>query len=313
MNRQPRRVRILSIAMITLLSLVLAVLFPMSAASAASVPYTDPKASGTIGLCDAGNHPIHSGSIASSPFVWRAVGASAAPAAYSVPGRTATLYAFQPRPNVPPAEWSGQMLTSSSNYTNAAHPMAQATGGDDALNAFLTGYPTKVGGLVELRLYLGAPNKPLDQQQYDATDIQITGDTWSVLRGGDQNCTAGSATSFETSVLPGADLTAPPPVSTGHPKAASGAGASASAAAARTSASVAAASIPLTGAAPSGRLAAESTSAGAGSTTRWWWLGLAIAAIAAVAVLARRRFGVGGRHTTPDFQGNTTRRGSRDE
>src|SRR5262245_7132006 len=103
------------------------------AAQAGPVPYTDPQAVGRLTLCDVSLHPVTSGSVSAAPFVWRVVGATSAPALFDGKGRTATLYAYQPRPSVPPSQWSGQMLTSSSRYTNAAHPTAQATGGDTSL------------------------------------------------------------------------------------------------------------------------------------------------------------------------------------
>jgi hypothetical protein len=166
------------------------------------VPYKDAAATGVIGLCDSHGKAITSGSTKIGPFVWRAVGATAAPAKLAAPGRTATLYAFQPRPGVDPSDWSGEQLTASARYTNPAHPMAQATAQDLALNDFLIAYPPRLSGLIQLRLYLGAPDQPLSTASYDATDIKVSGSSWRVVRGGTVSCTAGSSESLETLVKP---------------------------------------------------------------------------------------------------------------
>jgi hypothetical protein len=173
--------------------------------SADHVPYGDSAAVGVVGLCDSSGKAITSGSTKAAPFVWRAVGSSAASAAYAGAGRTATLYAFQPRPGVDAPGWSGQQLTSSGRYTNVAHPMAQATGKDMDLNDFLIAYPPLISGFVELRLYLGAPNQPLLTTKYDATDIKVSGSSWRVVGGGGPvSCTDGKSVSLETLLDPSA-------------------------------------------------------------------------------------------------------------
>ena len=88
------------------------------------------------------------------------------------------------------------MLTASSRYENPAHPKAQATDGDDRLADFLGLFPASWDGLVQLRLYLGAPGLQTLTQTYAATDIQVSGDSWKVVRGGSVPC-AGKAISIE--------------------------------------------------------------------------------------------------------------------
>jgi hypothetical protein len=161
-------------------------------------PYTDSAATGHIGLCDTHSKSITSGSVTDKPFVWRAVGSTAAGASNRGAGRTATLYAFQPRRGVDPSGWSGEQLTSSGQYTNVNHPMAQATSADIDLQDFLTAYPAKLSGLVQLRLYLGAPDQPLSTTHYDATDIRVSGTKWSVVGGTSVTCTDGRSVSLET-------------------------------------------------------------------------------------------------------------------
>ncbi|UQX88399.1 LPXTG cell wall anchor domain-containing protein [Jatrophihabitans telluris] len=172
-----------------------------SRAAADSLPYTDPVAKGVIGLCGVDGKPLTAGNIHDKPFVWRAV--SSVPAGNSLggSGRVATLLAFQPRPNTVSAQWNGDTLTATSSYTNPAAPMAQATKIDFTLADFLNEYPAMVDGLIELRMYFGARGVGTDTSSYPATDIRITGDTWSVVRGGAVDCGSGSATSSELAAL----------------------------------------------------------------------------------------------------------------
>jgi len=167
---------------------------------AAKAPYHDPAATGSVGLCDAKGRPVTSGSIEAAPFAWRAVGTTAAPATYAGAGRTATLYVFQPRAGADPGSWSGRALTAPASYTNRAHPMAAATTRDVSLADFLAGYPARDAGYVQLRLYLGAPNRPENTSTYDALDIHVTGSTWHAVGGAAVDCRAGTAVSFETQV-----------------------------------------------------------------------------------------------------------------
>jgi hypothetical protein len=175
----------------------------MSAAQAAgSVPWTDTAVTGYLGLCDSSGHPVDSGSLNAAPFVARAVSSVAAPSPYGQSGRTATLYAFQPRQDTAPGQWSGDMLTASTRYSNPAHPTAAATGGDLSLAGFISEFPPVWDGLVQLRLYLGAPSQPPQTLSYASTTIKVTGSTWSVVSGGNVSCTSGTATSIESILLP---------------------------------------------------------------------------------------------------------------
>jgi len=171
-------------------------------AAGSGTPYRDPSAVGYIGLCNNAGHQITSGSIKTTPFAWRAVSSTAAQAPYNASGRTATLYAFQPRQGIPPGEWSGEQLTSSARYTNAAHPMVAATSGDDSLEDFMQDFRPAWDGLLQVRMYLGAPDHPIYSLTYPALDIQVTGNTWHEVEGGTVSCTSGKSVSLETIVLP---------------------------------------------------------------------------------------------------------------
>jgi len=183
---------------------VVAVVSLGARADAASVPYSDAKVNGYLGLCDASGHAVHAGSLDDRPFVGTAVSSTAAPADYAGDGRTATLFAFQPRPGVAPGEWSGDALGASTRYTNPAHPIGKLVAADAPLREFVDSYPPRWNGLLQLRLYLGAPDQPPYTQTYAATDIRVSGSRWEVVRGGDVACDVGQATSI-AELLPSAD------------------------------------------------------------------------------------------------------------
>jgi len=201
------------------LVLVVAFLNPAIVARADnSVPYTDPAVTGSIGLCDVGGHNVTSGNVHDTPFVWLAVGRTAASSRYAAPGRTASLGAFQPRKGIDPGLWSGYLLGASSRYSNPQHPMNQATPISSPLQDFLGRYPPSWDSLVQLRLLLGGSNRPPQTGAYDATDLRITGDTWQVVRGGTGPCQAGTAVSNSVLLnLPGAKGTPKPGAVAGTP------------------------------------------------------------------------------------------------
>ncbi len=171
---------------------VLAAGFPIADAVASSgLPYTDQYAHGSIGLCDKAGNNITRGSVYDKPFAWRAVSAVAAAGALAGPGRKATLYAYQPRKGVDPANWSGQQLGAASAYSSTTVPVAQQTDRDPALSDYLNNFPPQWDKLVELRIYFGALNIPVSASSYPAADIRITGTTWTLLNGAKVDCNAG--------------------------------------------------------------------------------------------------------------------------
>src|SRR5450432_2736369 len=173
---------------------------PGYAAAASGVPYTDARAVGTIGLCNAADQSVTTGKIADAPFVAKAIDSTAAPAPYNGADATATLFAYQPRKDVQPAEWYGEQLGASSRTSTPEHPTAVLTARDRTLADYLSDYPTKWDGLVELRVYLGAPGQPISSRTYDATDIKISGDSWQVVDGASVPCSTGQATSLEVAL-----------------------------------------------------------------------------------------------------------------
>jgi hypothetical protein len=189
-----------SAAVVLIIAAVVAGIIVFTHHGSTSAPYTDAAATGTIALCDRGGHQVTSGSTSDKPFAWRAVGATAAPAAYAGSGRAATLFVYQPRSGVDPTEWSGHQLTAASNYTNAKHPMAAATDGDTDLQDFLSAYPAQDSGFVQLRLYLTATGQPDLTDKYDALDLKVSGSAWHAVGGTGLSCSSGTSTSFETEV-----------------------------------------------------------------------------------------------------------------
>ena len=190
-----------------------ALALPGSVSAGGTVPYDDPAVTGSIALCDVNGNNVLSGKLTDTPFVWKAVGTSAAPSPYDQPGRTAFLAAYQPRKNVAPGDWSGYGLAPASRYTNPAHPMSQATPNSSPLTDFTTRYVPQWDGLVQLRMLLGGSNRVPLPRSYDATDIRVTGDTWQVVRGGTGPCgkQAGSATNVAVLLkLPGSAGTPKP-------------------------------------------------------------------------------------------------------
>jgi hypothetical protein len=199
-----------------------AVAAPAAHAAGSGLPYTDPRAKGSITLCDSSGHPITSGNIHDRPTVAWVVSSTAAPAGYAVKNGKATLYAFQPRQQVNPAEWSGQQVSGSSLYTNPVHPMAEVTTGDKPVGDFVAAYPPKWDGLVELRLYLTAPNKLLYNVRYPTANLRVTGTTFVVVNPGNTSCTLGRALSNERVLLPASAFPKP---SLASPRPSTGSGA----------------------------------------------------------------------------------------
>jgi len=202
-------------------------------ALAAGVPYNDPDAVGTIGLCAQNGTPLTHGSINDQPFVWKAIDSTAAAAPYNAPGASATLYAYQPRQDVDPRQWGGAQLSAASKFTNPAHPTAVMTGLDESLAGFLGAYSPQWDGLIQLRIFLGAPNQPIYSAKYDAATIKVSGNKWSLVSGDpDVSCGSGSAVSLEqvlaTDSAAAASLTAQTTQKPTKPTAAGGTGATAS-------------------------------------------------------------------------------------
>jgi len=179
-------------------SLVLAAMIATSGTATAAVvlPYTDANATGGITLCDAHGQAITGGPVAGS-LAATAVGGSAAVAPFNGNHRSAILTAYQPRKGIDPGNWSGELMTGTSQYTNPKNPMVEILPRDLTLEGFLVAYPVKWDGLVQLRVYLKAPNQGAKQDTYAATTLKVTGSTWQQVgaAAGDV-CKSGTAVSI---------------------------------------------------------------------------------------------------------------------
>jgi hypothetical protein len=170
--------------------------FPASA----GVP-VDPNAKGYIGLCDQSGHNVTSGSLSQHPFVWKAVASVPAPAAVQGRGQNAVLAAYQLRPGVDPGEWSGDFLTGTSFYYNSKLPAVVGTTQDNSMAVITAEFPPMENGEYELRMFFASIDGGQYTVTYPATYIQVTGNTWKVLTGGQVDC--GAATAKSQGVLMG--------------------------------------------------------------------------------------------------------------
>lgn len=266
-------------------------------AAGSGVPYSDPNAVGTIGLCNAQGQQVSSGSIDTAPFAWRAVSTAAATGAYAGASRTAILYAYQPIKGLAPSDWSGAQLTASSRYSNPANPMAAATGGDNSLAAYMRDFAPQWDGYLQLRIYLGAANEQPYEVHYPTLDIQVTGDTWQAVDSQPVNCDSGTAESIESILLPASDLRQPSSSSPGSAAAkasGSSSGAAASGSAAGAPQGPAAQTSPAPAHASSAPAAAGQASHSSNASNSWLYaaggaLVVALGLIFGVFVPRRRR------------------------
>jgi hypothetical protein len=143
------------------------------AAAADGPPYHDERVTAALGLCDSAGNQIREGSLVAHPFVTLAIATQPGPAEYAGEGRTATLFAYQPRKGTEPGEWSGEQLTSSTKYADATHPTSKAEAADESLADYLDTYPARWDGWVQLRMLLSAPGTPALTDSYAAADIHV--------------------------------------------------------------------------------------------------------------------------------------------
>jgi hypothetical protein len=284
-----------------------------TAIASSGVPYTDQRAVGSIGFCNAANQPVTKGSISDNPFVSKAIDSTPAAAPYNGAGETATLFIYQPREGIEASEWHGEQFGASSRSSTPQHPTAILTAGDGPLSGPLSDYPPQWDGLMEFRIYLGAPNQPVYSQTYDATSIKISGNTWQVVDGASVSCGDGQSVSLEqtlasafpqltTSPSPasGTGAAKPKPGSTSGVSAQAGAGGATGAAAtgARAAASAGATgpagaggsvSAPVSGAASSASVVAGGSSGKHGGASAILWIVLVVGVIGAGAVAVQWR------------------------
>jgi hypothetical protein len=171
---------IIAIGVVVLLAIGATIFFIVRGSD---VPYDDPASIGQLALYDTHGNPVTSGSINDKPFVGWAVSLEKAPAPYDKAGRKAALMAYVPHQGVAPTGWGGDFMTGSTPYPDANHPTAHATADDITLANFIAEIPLQWDGFIQLRIYLGAPQEPGLTSKYVTADIQVSGDTWKLVRG----------------------------------------------------------------------------------------------------------------------------------
>src|SRR5208282_4270522 len=102
-------------------------------------------------------------------------------------------YLAQPIPYVNPGDWTSQPLTDDAEFSNPAHPMAQATYADVPLYGLDHAMPPYWHGLYQLRMYFSGPGEEFTTGPYPAAVIKVTGYTWTLVQGGGSSCTEGKA------------------------------------------------------------------------------------------------------------------------
>lgn len=154
-----------------------------------AVPYDDPQAAGAITLCSADGTPVTGGSVEDTPFADLAVGETGLPADLDPTGAVVTLFGYQPRQGVEPAEFSGIALTATGDVADPEQPAVGVTDDVYSISDFVTAFPADDDGFVQLRLYLGTPDAgTLTESPYDTADLRVDGDRWELVHGGDASC-----------------------------------------------------------------------------------------------------------------------------
>ncbi len=154
-------------------------------AQAVTPPYEpDPGSTGAVSLYDAAGNQIVSGSI-NTPFSF---------ALSSSPGRAgdikATIFGYTPKLGVPSGAWSGESLSGSTNYPNAAAPAPLGTStlplvtgvaGDQPLATLIADFPNTAtdayANLYQLRVKTSGPTG--FNTAYGSVSLLVSGTTWT--------------------------------------------------------------------------------------------------------------------------------------
>jgi hypothetical protein len=159
-------------------------------AAAATPPWqTSPPAAqvGSLLFYNAAGQQITGGSTTVAPFAAYVKGTTVLNAGDA----TATLFVYTPTFGNPPGSWSGEQLGGTTAYPNGsapgslstAKPLYTGANTDTSLATYKTLYPNSdvsndgYAGLYEVRLI---SSNPTTTTTYDATDISISGTTWTV-------------------------------------------------------------------------------------------------------------------------------------
>jgi hypothetical protein len=149
----------------------------------------DPSSIGGLTFYDAAGNQITGGNITDAPFAAYVLAGTAGRAG----DNKATLFGYLPKNGVAIGAWTGEAVSGSASYPNAAAPaplntsalpLVSLTAGDETIAILAGDLPNTATdayqGLYQLRLKTSGPGQPAGTT-YDSADILITGSTWSVV------------------------------------------------------------------------------------------------------------------------------------
>jgi hypothetical protein len=154
-------------------------------------PISNPPEVGALTFYNSTGQAITGGSINDSPLAAYVQGS----ATIRSGDTKATLSGFLPVEGQAPGLWSGEALSKSTTYPNTSAPTALASSalplvtgasGDESIATLEADFPNTdtsndgYAGMYVLRLYTSAQSESLSTS-YDSADIQVTGNTWSVV------------------------------------------------------------------------------------------------------------------------------------
>ncbi|HWI43041.1 MAG TPA: hypothetical protein VNS81_05440 [Nocardioides sp.] len=150
-------------------------------------PYDDAASTGGLTLCSHGK-PVTEGRTSERPFADVVVGETPLPAGTDPAGAVATLFAYQPREGIAASEFSGSPLTAAARLVSPSRPAARVSTDSWTIGDFVTAFPARFDGYVQLRLLGGTAELGTLTKAYDTADIRVEGDRWHLVRGGHASC-----------------------------------------------------------------------------------------------------------------------------
>jgi hypothetical protein len=151
-----------------------------------------PAPAGFIAFYNAEGQQVTGGSITASGLGAYAVASTAGPTGYT----KATLFIKTPVNGENPGLWSGEQISSSTNYPNTAapgqigttaNPVETNSGGDTSISSYIASFPNTdtsndgYAGLYDVRLEVTGAGLPADTTYWDTViSVNTTAGTWSV-------------------------------------------------------------------------------------------------------------------------------------
>jgi Bacterial Ig-like domain (group 3) len=160
----------------------------VSAQAVAPPPWEpDPTSIGALSFYNAAGTQITGGNVADAPFASYVLAGTAGRAG----DNRATVFGYLPKNGVAIGAWTGEALSASTVYPNAAAPaplgtsalpLVSLTSGDETISQLVGDLPNTATdayqGLYQLRVKTSGPGQP-SGTEYDSADIQVTGSTWT--------------------------------------------------------------------------------------------------------------------------------------